>query len=197
MYLLTPIVIICVCLILLGVIVTRKFVYLRRLDPGAVKNGPAGFADFSYEMFPEIAAVWTRIFHRENFVKILAEAEKALRKVRIIFMRLDTLMHDLIRSVRTKTKEQEKILEAEEYQSSDKPDEAGESDMVADPREEEQRLIMEIAKDPRNAQLYKKLGVNYMRLNEIDDARQSFEKALKLDPEDVLVQNRLRRLLKK
>jgi len=63
--------------------------------------------------------------------------------------------------------------------------------------EEEHKLILEIAQNPKDAGLYKKLGNIYMKTGEWRDAAESFKKVLEIEPEDETTGNKLARLLKK
>ncbi len=66
-----------------------------------------------------------------------------------------------------------------------------------DLKAEEQRLIIEIAKNPKDATLYRELGNIYMKTGEINDAWESFKKALELEPTDEESKGKLEKLSKK
>ena len=63
-------------------------------------------------------------------------------------------------------------------------------------KQEEQRLIIEIAKDPKNSLLYRMLGDIYVKTKEIDDAIQSYKKAIELEPTDQSSLDKLEKLEK-
>ena len=49
-------------------------------------------------------------------------------------------------------------------------------------KKEEQRLIIEIAKNPKSSSLYETLGDLYVKMNNFTDAKESYEAAIELDP---------------
>ena len=49
-------------------------------------------------------------------------------------------------------------------------------------KREEQRLIIEIAKNPKDSKLYGLLGELYVKMGDYSDAKESFEAAIELDP---------------
>ena len=197
MYIIIPLAIMVASLAGAFYVASRKFVYLRKLDPSAVQDAPADFHDFRRGLFPEMVGAWKALDLRQHTAAFLTEMEKVLRKLRLVFLRVDTAMHQLIQKMRKTTEHHEKIQEkreADEAMAQQADSISSSASTVLDPREEEQRLIVEIAKNPKNPELYKELGMIYIEIGEDDDARQSFEKALELDPEDILVQNKLRKL---
>ena len=116
----------------------------------------------------------------------LAESEKLLRRMRLLFLRLDASIHALINRLRHKTKREEAILEQQADDAVVMP-----IAIALDPKEEEQLLIMEIAKNPKDALLYRKLGDVYIKINNYEDAKQSFSKALELNPKDAYASRKL------
>jgi len=123
---------------------------------------------------------------QEYSAAVLAEFEKLLRRLRLISLRIDTLMSQLVHRVRKSNARREEILVKETVAEAEK--EVSKpiriSDVKKDLKEEEQRLIIEIAKNPKDAELYKKLGQVYLKTREGRDAFESFKKALELNPED-------------
>ena len=59
-------------------------------------------------------------------------------------------------------------------------------------KKEEHALIIEIAKNPKNPELYKKLADIYILTENFADAAEALETALKLDPEDKKTEVKLR-----
>ena len=55
-------------------------------------------------------------------------------------------------------------------------------------------MILEIAKNPKDAELYKKLGQVYLRTGESGDAFESFKKALELNPDDAETKTKLEKI---
>ena len=72
--------------------------------------------------------------------------------------------------------------------------------VLADPdqlRQEEQRLIVAIAQNPKDADLYSSLARVYMRLQNYTDAVEALEAAHKLVPDDESIASRLERARKR
>lgn len=173
--------------------VARKFAYLRKLTPETV-NGPAFTdEDFLTEFFPGLASWFKKKNIQEFRVDFLAEFEKFLRKLRLASLRIDTLTDRLIHRVRKSAAYHGEVLSRE----SAVPEsivEADGSDKKKDWKEEEQRLIIEIAKEPKNAELYKKLGDVYIKMKENQDALESFKKSLELNPGDDEAKSKLEKV---
>ncbi len=192
MYILIPSIILVASLVGIAVIIGRKFVYLKKLTPEAINNPPATLATFWRGFFSEIVSWYAKINLREYRVKFMAESEKLLRRFRLLFLKIEGLMHRLINRLRRSTKRHEAILVKEEAEA--KIEEAIASAPVVsaiDPKEEEQHLIMEIAKNPKDATLYQKLGDIYLKTGEKDNARMSFITVLDLDPENWYAKKKL------
>jgi len=201
MYFYIPFGIFIVSLIAIIWIISRKFVYLKKLSPEAIEPNSVEIG-FWTEMFPEISSFFRRINLRQHGVTILSEFEKTLRKLRLISMKVDTLTNRLIHRVRKSTKQQEAIIiKAAEKEEEDKPIDVDLFELGGASRDElkqkEQHLIIEIAKNPKDAPLYKELGSLYMRTGELDDAKQSFEKVIELEPEDEATKRKLGRVISK
>lgn len=184
-------------------VISRKFVYLKKLAPGTLEETVSTEKNFWAELYPEIAAYLKRVNLRAYGVNALNEFEKFLRKMRLMSMRVDDLTNRLIRRVRKSSQKHGEILEkkaaAEEEKQAE--EENLELEDLGNSQEElkqkEQLLIIEIAKNPKDAQLYKELGTVYMRLENWEDARQSFEKVLELEPGDETTRRKLGRVLGK
>jgi tetratricopeptide (TPR) repeat protein len=199
MYLLIPLIVFLSSLLLIAWIVVRKFVYLKKLVPETLENSAVVQESFWAELFPELAASLKKIKLREWGIAVLAEFEKFLRKLRLISMKIDTFTNQLIHNVRKTTVYHEEVLskkaETKEEQTTGEARKARKKEK--DWKEEEQRLIIEIAKDPKNAGLYKKLGRLYLGTGENEDAYESFKKAAELNPEDAEAKAKLEKLIPK
>ncbi len=183
----------------IGWIISRKFVYLKKLTPEIIEGSSETQENFWAELFPGLADRFKTSKFRVYRLNVLAEFEKLLRRLRLLSLRLDTTTNQLIHRVRKSVVHHEGMIngeaaaQAEQELMANITNENGR----ADPKEEEQRLIIEIAKNPKDATLYKKLGNIYMKTGEWHDAAESFKKVLELNPEDETTQNKLERLLKK
>jgi tetratricopeptide (TPR) repeat protein len=184
-------------------IIVRKFVYLRKLTPEVLEGSAAVQESFWAEFFPELTDYLKKIKVRENGVILLAEFEKFLRRLRLVSLKIDTLTNRLIHKVRKTAVRHEGILnkeaESENGSGTETPVQTGTGKEAEekDLKEEEQHLIIGIAKNPKDAGLYKKLGDIYMKTGEWQDASESFKKALEFDPEDIETKVKLKKLMPK
>ena len=192
MYLLIPIGIFVLAMAGLAYLAGRKFVYLKKLSPEAISNPPATARSFWSGMFTEIVSWFESVNWRGYRVTITAESEKILRRLRLVFLKIDTGTHNLANRLRRSKKHHEEILQEEMVEEAVVP-------VVPpiDPKEEEQHLIIEIAKDAKNPDLYRKLGDVYLKTGEKENARASFETVLQLDPENWYAKSKLKMLPKK
>lgn len=202
MYFLVPFGIFVVSLTAIGWIIGRKFVYLKKLTPEVVESVVPEQESFWIEFFPGPAAYFQQINLRQYRLNFLAEFEKFLRKLRLFSLKLDAATNRLIHRVRKSVVRHEGVISEEAAAIQVEQDAriingANGSGAVRDWKEEEQQLIIEIAKDPKNAELYKKLGNIYMRMGEWRDAVESFKKVTELDPEDKTIVAKLERATKK
>lgn len=204
MYLILPLSIFVVSIVMIAVIVRRKFVYLKKLTPEMVEATMGSPESFWIELFPEAVVLIKRINLRAFGVESLNEFEKLLRKLRLISLKIDTITNKLIHRVRKETKQQEEILVKEAKIEEEKKSNGDVSDIIEelgssydDLKQKEQLLIIEIAKNPKDAQLYRELGNIYMRIGDWDDAKQSFGKVLEYDSSDDVTKRKLGRVLAK
>ena len=192
MYLLIPIGIFVISLAGICYVVGRKFVYLKKLTPEAINNPPATAYSFWAGFFPEIIAWYEKVNWRGYRVCITAETEKLVRRMRLTFLKIDTLSHNLSLRLRRSTKHHEAILKQEEAEEAvTETVVVVPATPVLDPKEEEQHLIMEIAKNPKDKLLYLKLGDIYLKMGEAENARLSFQTVLDLDPENWYAKKKL------
>jgi len=201
MYLTIPLGIFAVSILAIVWIVARKFVYLKKLAPEALKMNSDDIG-FWNEMFPEISDFLKKANFRQYGVKILSELEKSLRKFRLAFSKIDTLTNRLIGRVRRSTKQQVAIIDSINREAEEtKPPEIDPFDLGGSTSEElkqkEQYLIIEIAKNPKDGLLYKELGSLYMRTGELNDAKESFEKGIELGIDDDVIKRKLGRVIAK
>jgi len=202
MFLIIPLAIFVVSISAIIWIVSRKFVYLKKLAPDAVEATVGVKESFWAELYPEIAAFFGKINLRSYGVNILNEFEKLLRRLRLVSLQADDFTNRLIHRVRTSSKKHEEILNKETAATAEEKAEAGDllgelGDSAENLKQKEQLMIIEIAKSPKDADLYKNLGIIYMKTGEWQDAKQSFEKALELNPGDDIIKRKLGRVLGK
>ncbi len=149
--------------------------------------------------------------HRSTilFCKALSVLEKALRQIRIHILKLDAKIFGLIQYLRDKSaKKLEEInkisyksfasaveKEASKYQFAVKRQNSRKD--VATVDIEEKKLLRIIAKNPKNAENYKKLGMLYCKNENFLDAEAAFGEYLKLNPSDGQVREMLKSVVVK
>lgn len=200
MFIILPLAIFLISIAAIFWLAARKFVYLKKLAPGVIDNLDMVQENFWAEFFPEAAQHLKMAKLREYGAAILAEFEKFLRRLRLISLRIDTFMSQLVHRVRKSNARREETLvretESEAEKDIGRPVRTGDA-KKQDLKEEEQRLIIEIAKNPKDAELYKRLGQVYLKTGESGDAFESFKKALELNPEDGEVKAKLEKIAAK
>lgn len=194
MFFILPLSLALASLIGIVVVVYRKMPYLRKLSPEAHPAGQTVLHDYAPELVDWAATVpWRRFLH-----SVLVEFEKLLRKGRLLMSSLDRVSDKVIRKVRTvhqETAKQEEAIVAQREEAASQAEEPDEIDMD-DPeqlRQEEQRLIVAIAQNPKDSDQIIRLARVYMRLQAFGDAVEALEAALKLRPDDEVLQKRLKR----
>ena len=68
---------------------------------------------------------------------------------------------------------------------------------MEDMKREEQRMIIEIAKNPKDAKLYEVLGDLYIKMNNLLDAKESYEAAIELNPHSEELQKKRSQIVEK
>jgi len=146
---------------------------------------------------PEVVAPHQTIFQwlihlklSEYFIILANLLEKGLRKLRVIFLRIDNFFIQLIQKTREKSQVLTIRYEAWIKQLTTRKvhvrheDEREKILPVRDLKAEEEALIKAIANDPKNVTGYKKLGNIYLEQKNYHDALEAFKQALKLNPAD-------------
>lgn len=150
--------------------------------------------------------------------KILAWIEKALRKTRLLFLKIDNFFLTGIKKAREgsqlwrvrskawvehkrqkKIKKLEVLQKIEKAELMDKLEETKKGQKKGllsneDVFRKEKNLVKAISQDPKNAELYKELGSLYLEARNYKDAKQAFEQALKLIPEDKEIKETLEKI---
>jgi tetratricopeptide (TPR) repeat protein len=206
MYILVPLALVVVSFIGIGMIVSRKLPYLKKLTPESHEFGPSIFHDF----FPELFAAVGRA-HLEQYLAVTSrELEKLIRKVRLMFSRIDSASSSLITELRNMSaKRSAPAVETSETMQSEITSTVPSVDphIEVHPRKaapgmvelksREQQLIIDIAQHPKNAELYAMLGEIYIQMNSFEDAKESFEAAIELDAARHSYKHRLEFVLKR
>ncbi len=186
MYLLIPGIIFLVSLIGIGLLIGRKFVYLKKLSPEAIGNPPGTMKTFWSGFIPELASWYRGINWIEYRVRFMTEFDKLLRRLRLVFLKIEGITHGMSQRLRHSTKKHEELLTKQEEAKMEERELLAAQPAVTttDPKEEEQHIIMEIAKNPKDSLLYLKLGDVYLKMHDVENAVLSFKTVLDLDPEN-------------
>ena len=178
----------------MAVIVGRKFPYLKKLPVDTANEGVGLWAGF----FPEAHHYLKKVdfsLYRDLFFK---ELEKFLRRLRVVSLRLDRFTHHLIDKIRANGNGKEpvgRLALSEESKEATVPVAV----MVSaeeKQKKEEHALIIEVAKNPKNPELYKKLADIYILAENFPDAAEALKMALKLDPDDKKTEVKLKAVQK-
>lgn len=194
MYILVPLIIILVSAIIIAIIVGRKFPYLKKLPVEAAIPEAGLFEGF----LPEVYHFFKKAdfgFYRELFFK---ELEKFLRRLRVVSLKIDSLTKKLIDKIRVNgvKKEKTEVFNEESKEETVQISVSQKIPLEEQQKKEEHALIIEIAKNPKNAELYKKLADLYILMENFFDAAEALETALKLDPNDKKTAAKLRAVQK-
>ncbi len=198
MYLLLPLILILASCLGIAIIVYRKVPYLKKLTPESHEFGSSVFHDF----FPELMT-WLEQFAAQGYKqRSLVELEKTLRRFRLLSLKIDHMADSLIKKVRrihVSAALENKVTEEKfkEETVSLEPRHKTMEEVLQELKTQEQNLIIEIAKNPKNPQLYEALGDLYLKLNSPEEAKESFEAALELNPHDLSLAKKYSRLLHK
>lgn len=196
MFLLVPLIFIIGSAAGIIVIVYRKLPYLKKLTP---ENHEVGDT-LVHDLYPEIFAWFDQVKWHEVRQYTLVELEKFLRKLRLATLKIEHLSDALIKKVRhTHLSGHIEQMIAEEKV----PEPAAMVEPVKDPQQalieefkaQEQKLIIEIAQNPKDPRLYEVLGDLYLKLENHSDAREAYEAALSLEPTNEVLARKYSKLL--
>lgn len=188
-YLTIPLAILLAAVLAIAVIVWRKWPYLRKLTPEAHEVGDTVLHDFA----PEAVDWWRRLPRQQYWSALLAGIEQGLAAVRGALFSLgkasDTAVKHVRRAGQSAAREHEKAVAqiAREEEAAEKEERDPDEIDMDDPdqvKQEEQRLIVAIAQNPKDPALYSDLARVAMRLGAYADAVEALEQAIKLTPEE-------------
>jgi tetratricopeptide (TPR) repeat protein len=202
--------IIFISLVSLGVIVYRKIPLLTRLSDEEM---------LILERKKGVIERIREIDYKRHWLNFVIFLEKFLRRVKIIFLKLENLLSKWVRGLRNhsqvmtqKSKEWIKQREIRRRQVKEKPvvetkkeipvkidkEKEDEEDIsISDlekPIKEEQKWINLIIENPKNITAYKFLGLLYWKQHNYSDAKASLEMAVRLGSKDKKVKEVLREL---
>ena len=201
LYFIIPLAIFVVAVVLALSIVGRKMPYLRKLTPESHETGETIIHDFAPEAVEWIRGIpWRQFLHR-----ILSELEIGLNRLRQAMYGLGHASESVMKGVRRAGQKAAKSHVAAVAQlEEDKKEREAEYDPdevdMTDPeqlRAEEQRLIVAIAQNPKDVELYSDIARVYMRLRAYGDAVEALEQAVRLDSDTTEYLKRLERARRK
>lgn len=214
MFILIPLSFIFVSLVSIFFIVYRKKSYLGKHyslntagdnDPVSISFQRFNLIDFGTELFPEFKQLLDKIDINKHKTVWLVETEKLLRRVRLVFLKVDRLSDGWIKKIRRVhtngklnshfTNEQVEILQP--TMSAVTPSVEKEKISPNFLKNEEERLIIEIAQNPKDYKLYEALGDLYIEMSNHNDAKESYEAAIELNPQDEDLKKKLSSALEK
>lgn len=168
---------------------------------------------YGVEFFPEIDNWLNNLKLDEYRSLFLVELEKMLRKTRLIFMRVDRWSDALIKTVRrvhvngklNSNGNGSGVAVTNGQTTSETREEKTETlsptpSMSLSPaflKNEEERFIIEIAQNPKDPTLYEGLGDLYVEMSNFADAKESYEAALELNPQNESLKIKLSSVLSK
>lgn len=217
MFIVIPLAILFSALLILALIIFRKRVLLNKLyllhssgESDANIAGGAGFTWRGYfsDFFPELVELFNDPKIHEYKSLWLADTEKMLRKTRLLFLRIERLADSMIKRVRRVQSNAQLVAKSavmEENKSSEHH-QAVETAVNVHPepgvstvflKNEEERLIMDIAKNPKDGKLYETLGDLYVEMADFADAKEAYEAAIELNPKEELLKQKLSSALEK
>ncbi|MBI4158584.1 MAG: hypothetical protein HY505_03135 [Candidatus Yanofskybacteria bacterium] len=159
----------------------------------------SGWRHIFYDLCPEIWN-WVRSVKVKEYKEMwFVETEKLLRRLRLVSLKMDRFSDSLIKKIRKRTNSNNgngstfsvAEVNSEKQNAEAKPDEKIEF------KKTEQRLIIEIAKNPKNAALYEELGDLYSEAGEHKDAKESYEAAIELNSNSEELKKKLSQALER
>lgn len=201
MFLLLPLLLVISSVLGIATIIWRKKSHVNNLyslnmagndgNLEGVNISNLGWMDYGTEFFPEIKSIYDKFELHKHKTLWLVETEKMLRKLRVVFLRIDRLSDMLIKKIRKvnlngqlKSQAVEKPAETDAVHIAEDNSLKSSAINLNFLKNEEERLIMEIAKNPKNPQLYESLGDLYMEMESFVDAKESYEAAIELSPQN-------------
>ena len=209
MFIIIPLILISASVVGISVIVYRKMPYLNKLTPETHLPSQTGvMGDFLTDLFPELSEGFKNLKLKEYWILWLIELEKLLRRLRVISLKMDRISDSWIKRIRKGTERKHGSVENVFPGEDMNPVRSLARDKVASPenlgedtsnwmKKEEQKLIIEIAKNPKDSKLYEVLGDLYVMMNNFSDAKESFEAAIELNPHNEELQKKLSQVLEK
>lgn len=181
-------------------ITLRKLPRLRELAEAESPSGAyaeSGWRAFVYELCPEIWN-WAKDIRIKEYKDMwLIEAEKLLRRLRLTSLKIDRFSGLLIKKIRNRASSENGSTFSATETKKDKEETEAKADDKTELKKNEQRLIMEIAKNPKNASLYEELGDLYDKMSDYLDSKESYEAGIELNSNNEKLKGKLSQVLEK
>jgi len=193
LYLTIPLGITLLAIVGIVAIVWRKLPYLRKLTPESHEIGSTIFHDFA----PEAIDYARGIPWRKTVNNVLVGIERILRRGRELVSMIDRVSISALKRVRhvqEETAKQQAVIESQAETAAnedDLEDQQADINNIEELREEEQRIIIAIAQNPKDVSLYDRLAHVYFGLSNYSDAVEALKAAVKLAPDDNRLVKRL------
>lgn len=216
MFILAPLLLIFISVIGISVIVLRKKSYLNKIyslntagSNGSYDNSGFSWASFFADFLPEFKVISDRIEISRYKAHWLVETEKFLRRARVVFLRIDRISDGMITKVRKihvnqklnglAKKDIAAVAAAIKIEHKAQVVDIKLAGSISMPflKNEEERLIIEIAKNPKNSILYEQLGDVYTEMTNFTDAKESYEAAIELNSQNESLKQKLSSALAK
>jgi tetratricopeptide (TPR) repeat protein len=197
MFLLIPFIIVLGSFCGIFIIVWRKRAYIRKLD--AIEFGDG--VSFWVSMFPELKSGFHKINSAKYKEHFLSETEKLLRRLKIVSLKIENAASRWLE----RFPKSNSHANSSGQEVSEKTEESGKETHLNGQayfngsawKQREQELIIEIAKSPKNGDLYKELGNLYFGQKQWEDAKEALRAAFNLMPEDLEIKARLDKILRR
>jgi len=196
MYLYIPLALILLSACGIIYIVYRKMPYLKKLTPESHEMNDNIFRDF----FPEIMAHINEAKLKQYQKNLFVELEKLVRRLRVVTLKLDHISDRLIKKIRHQhisAHLEHKAMLEEKNMESESENKSQAATLEEELKDREQKLIIEIARNPKDPALYNLLGDLYIQMHNVEEAKESYEAALALNPHDLALARKYSQLLKK
>ena len=184
-------------------IVWRKLPRLEELAETGSTNGASaesGWRHVFYDLCPEVWN-WAKGVKVKEYKEMwLVETEKLLRRLRVVSLKMDRFSDSLIKKIRKRANRPAAEFESASGKQGPVPSAQREGNIgtgAAEFKKNEQRLIIEIAKNPKNAALYEELGDLYSGAGDYKDAKESYEAAIELNSNNEELKKKLSLSLEK
>lgn len=195
MFILIPLTLILASVVGISIIIFRKMPYLNKLTPETHVWG-----DVLTDLLPELSEGFKSLKLKEYGNSWLVELEKFLRRLRVVSLKMDRISDSWIKKIRKGNISRTTNSVISEKQEAEAPVMKSQSAPVItmeDMKRDEQKLIIEIAKNPKDSRLYEVLGDLYVSMNNLSDAKESYEAAIELSPSSEILQKKYSQVLKK